>query len=191
MIALIEQLDQQLVLAINGLHQPWLDEIMWWVSARVTWIPLYIYLFYILYKQKGLQFSLLFYSFTVICIIVADFISVYALKEVVQRYRPSHHLILSEQLHYYIQSNGKPYIGGEYGFVSSHATNFFVIAGCLAFSFYKSIPKIVYLVYGIALLVCFSRIYLGVHYPTDVLGGALLGTVVSFLFTKFLWNAKN
>lgn len=188
MFEYIESLDQHLLLSINCLHQPWLDEVMWWISERITWIPLYLFLLYHLFRLKGLKIALLFTALVVLTIVIADTISVYALKETVQRYRPSHHSILGPQLHYYLKANGEYYTGGQYGFVSSHATNFFVIAGCFLFAFYKELKKTTYLLYGVALLVCFSRMYLGVHYPLDVIGGALLGTSVSYLTVRFIWK---
>ncbi len=188
MIEFIENIDHQLVLTINGLHTPFLDEIMWWISARITWIPLYLFLFYIIYRKFNLKFAFLFLAFVVLCISIADTLSVYALKNVVQRYRPTHNLLLKDQLHLYEISKGHFYSGGQYGFVSSHAANFFVLASTFFLVFRKIFSKISTVLFLIALLVCFSRMYLGVHYFTDLLGGAILGTIISFILYKFVWK---
>lgn len=188
MIEYLESLDRALVLAVNSWNTPFLDELMWWISAKITWFPLYFYLLFLAYRKIGLKAAVLFLVFVVLTVVIADTISVYALKETVQRYRPSHHALLMDKLHYYYQGNNNYYQGGQYGFVSSHATNFFVISCCFAFVFFKTYPKTVYLLFFCALIICYSRLYLGVHYLTDILGGALLGTIIAFLTYKFVWK---
>lgn len=188
MIEYLENIDQYLVLLINGLHTPLLDELMWWVSARITWIPLYIFLFYLIFRKYNLKFAFLFLAFVVLCIIVADTLSVFALKNFIQRYRPTHNLLLKENLHLYEISKGNYYAGGKFGFVSSHAANFFVLVSSFFFVFRKTFWKTSVLLLFVAILICFSRIYLGVHYLTDLLGGAILGTLVSFILYKFIWK---
>jgi len=103
------------------------------------------------------------------------------------RYRPSHHALLKDQLHYYQESKGHFYTGGLFGFVSSHAANFFALAfsaGMMLRPFYPRLLKILVL---IAMIVSFSRIYLGVHYLSDLLGGAIIGTATSLLIYYFVY----
>lgn len=188
MIEYLESLDRALVLTVNSWNTPFLDELMWWISAKITWFPLYFFLLYLAYRKIGLKAAFLFLVFVVLTIVIADTISVYALKETFQRYRPSHHVLLTEKLHYYYQGDNHYYQGGQYGFVSSHATNFFVIAWCFTLVFFKSYPKTVYFLFFCALIVCYSRLYLGVHYLTDIIGGALLGTTIAFLSYRFVWK---
>jgi undecaprenyl-diphosphatase len=78
-------------------------------------------------------------------------------------------------------------MGGRYGFVSSHAAN---LAGLLAFLFpYLIVQKrVFYLLLSYVFIVCYSRIYLGVHYPTDIFCGALLGVSIAFLARKYMFN---
>jgi undecaprenyl-diphosphatase len=95
---------------------------------------------------------------------------------------------LKDQLHLYEISKGNFYTGGQYGFVSSHAANFFVLASTFFLVFRKIFSKISAVLFLIALLVCFSRMYLGVHYFTDLIGGAILGTLISFILYKFVWK---
>ena len=103
------------------------------------------------------------------------------------RYRPSHHSLLTENLHFYQFENGEFYKGGMYGFVSSHAANFF---GVLTFVFLvlkQQYRKILWGLLPIALIVSFSRIYLGVHYLSDVVGGAVLGILIAFAVYRFVF----
>lgn len=188
MIEYLESIDRAIVLAVNSWNASWMDEIMWWVSARITWIPYYLVLIYFIYRKIGLKFAVLYVSTVVLTIVIADLISVYALKEVFHRYRPSHNSLLSDQLHFYQLSPSESYRGGQYGFVSSHATNFFVLASSFCLVFYRTYPKLTYFTFGIALLICYSRIYLGVHYLSDIIGGAILGSFLSFLVYHFVWK---
>lgn len=188
MIEYFESIDRAIVLTVNSWNSPFWDEFMWIVSGKITWIPLYFLLLFLAYRKIGLKAAFLFLVFVVLTIVIADTISVYALKETFQRYRPSHNTLISDKLHYYRIMSQEFYTGGQYGFVSSHATNFFVIAWCFALVFFKTYPKTVYFLFFCALLVCYSRLYLGVHYLSDVIGGALLGTTIAFLTYKFVWK---
>ena len=127
MIDWLEEIDRQIVLLINGLHFPIFDQIMWLISGRFIWIPFYILLFVLVYRRKGFIPALLFLSSALLLIFISDFLSVHAFKEVFQRYRPSHNLLISEKLHYYKLPDGQEYKGGQFGFISSHASNFATI----------------------------------------------------------------
>ena len=101
MIDTLESIDRAIVLAVNGWNTPWLDELMWWVSARITWIPLYLVLLYLGFKHVSRK-AFAFYVISVLsAVILADLISVYAFKEVFMRYRPSHNTLLTNRLHLY------------------------------------------------------------------------------------------
>lgn len=184
MIEWLEEIDRALFLKLNGLHQPWLDQPMMIMTKAIYWIPVYIGMLYLIFKAynwKTMLFSLLGVALVVT---LGDRISVELFKEVFLRYRPSHNLDL-DGLIYHV--NG--YRGGKYGFVSSHATNFFGIA-----TFVFLLIRKQYLGWGIAILfwaalICYTRIYLGVHYPGDLFAGGLLGAVIGWfvfrLFRKF------
>lgn len=183
----LEAIDRSIVLAINGLNSPFLDEFMWIVSGRVIWIPLYILLIYLFFKSNGAKKTLLFVLFAVITVALADLISVHLFKNVIERYRPSHHALLTERLHFYTLENGELYKGGQFGFVSSHATNYLAIA---TFSFLAIGRKFKFLLPLLVLsgvLILYSRMYLGVHYLTDVMAGALLGFTVAILMHRFVF----
>jgi undecaprenyl-diphosphatase len=185
MIDWLEEIDRQIVITINGWHSPIFDQFMWLISTKYIWIPFYILILVFIYKRKGLIPSLLFLSCALFLVLVSDYLSVHAFKEVFQRYRPSHNLLLSEKLHFYKLPNGEEYRGGQYGFISSHASNFAVIT--TFFVLYLSDLKFKWLFFIPMILVGFSRIYLGVHYLSDIIVGFLFGGVLAFLFYKFVF----
>ena len=184
---MLEQLlhiDTEILLAINGWHAPWADTLMWMVSAKTTWIPLYLLLIGLLvwrYRQpaptpiKWLQkVPACVVMIVVIALAVgaADFIASGILKDWVARPRPSRVPELEGVLHLV---NG--YKSGQYGFVSSHAANTMAVALLFSLIWRNKIATV-----GLMLWVaanCYSRMYLGVHYPTDILGGLIVGSLVA------------
>jgi undecaprenyl-diphosphatase len=189
MIEFFEEIDQQIVIAVNGWHTPFLDEVMWWISARITWVPLYLFLLYLAFRSFD---RITFFKYIVLIIasvVITDLISVHLFKNVFMRYRPSHHLIISEQLHYYQIKPNEWYKGGTYGFVSSHAANFFAIITATLLAHEGKFPYLKWILLTIGIIICLSRIYLGVHYLSDVIAGGLLGTLISFLLFKFWYRS--
>ena len=182
----IEAIDRAIVLWINGLHTAWLDQFMWIISGKLTWIPLYLLLLFLFARSFGWGKAAIFLIIAVIGVTISDQLSVHLFKDVFERYRPSHHSELTNVLHFYDLGNGNFYKGGMYGFVSSHASNFMVV--CL-FGFltlrknYKWIGPVLIISY---VLVIFSRIYLGVHYLSDVIVGGLLGAIIAYLLYKLV-----
>ena len=190
MLDYFEAIDRSIVLAINSLHTPLLDEIMWLISGKIIWIPMYLFLIFLAYQHFGKKNTIYFVILIIATIALSDLVSSKLIKESVERYRPSHNLILESQLHFYKQKNGELYQGGDYGFVSSHAANFFAIALLVGFIFKEKAPKLIYTLFSIAVLVGFSRIYLGVHYLSDIIGGAIVGATISYLIWKFVWMKR-
>ncbi len=173
-----EKIDQQLLLFGNSLHNSFLDIIIPHLTNFWVWIPLFIWWIYELYKIYSKKLALI-----VVCVVgllvVADRTSV-LIKNSVQRYRPTHNIELKEKI--YVLNE---YRGGQYGYVSSHATNAFAVA-IFIFLLIKSKPKkwMKISLFLWAFIFCYTRIYLGVHYPFDLLSGALLGSLLAFLFYK-------
>jgi len=165
-------LDQQLFLFLNSLHAAWLDPIMIAVSGKLTWIPLYLLIVYLVYRNQQWRGLLWFVVCAGLVVLLADRISVLAFKDIFQRLRPCHEASIADYV--YLPSGHK---GGLYGFVSSHAANTFGIAVLTALFLQKRWATLLLLIW--ALWVSYSRIYMGVHYPGDVLCGAILGAGIA------------
>lgn len=191
MIQWFESIDRALVLAINGLHTPFWDEFMWIVSAKLTWFPAYFLLLYLCWRKLGSRATLWYLITALIAVGLSDLLASQVIKESVMRYRPSHNTLLTERLHFYTLPDGEPYKGGMYGFVSSHAANFFAMA-TVSFLVLKS--KYTYMgwcLFGIATIVCLSRVYLGVHYLSDLVCGGILGASVAILTYRYVYLRFN
>lgn len=176
----IEAIDQQLLLFINGLHADWLDPIMWAISSKWFWLPFVALLLLLLIKKFGKK-SWLPIIITVLCFATTDQVS-HHVKENVCRYRPTHNLEIAEKVHLV-----NDYRGGQYGFFSGHAANSFGLA-MITLLFVR---KKWYCIFAIlwAAVVAYSRMYLGVHYPSDIFVGTCFGlvsaTLIFFVFTAF------
>lgn len=185
MLEKIEQLDQHLLLFINSLNTPFLDEVMWQISHQLIWIPLFLFFLIFAYKKLHIKPFVIFILGVGACFTLADRMSVDLFKEVFLRYRPTHNLDLQAQIHTYLRPNGEHYLGGQYGFVSSHAANFFALSTYL-FMVFKQTSKWWKLLFVWAAIIAYSRVYLGVHYPLDVIGGGILGCLVGLFVYKLV-----
>jgi undecaprenyl-diphosphatase len=173
--------DREAFLAINSMHAGWSDPVMAAVSEMLTWFPLYGYLLFVLYQRLGWKALVLSVPVLAIMVLFSDKGSVLLFKENFQRLRPCHVPDLQAQVHML-----KDHCGGRYGFVSSHASNHFAIAAFMAGILAGKPPWATILLFLWAAWISYSRIYLGVHYPGDVLVGALYGVVIgSSFFTIF------
>ena len=167
------QIDQSLFLFLNSLHANWLDGVMWWLSDKFIWIPLYLFVLGLIIKNYGWK-AIGIIIFTAILISLSDQISVW-IKFAVERARPSHTESLKESIH-----TLNNYFGGAYGFISSHASNSFALATFTSFFLAPHYKYYKYWAFIWAVLVSYSRIYLGVHFPADIIGGAALGILLAF-----------
>ncbi|MDC3252790.1 phosphatase PAP2 family protein [Crocinitomicaceae bacterium] len=189
MIDFLESTDQFIVLSINGWHTPLMDEFMWAISGKLIWLPMYVTLIMMYWRKFNGRMTLVFVLAALLVVGLTDLISSQFIKEIVMRYRPSHHAELSEQLHFYQLSPDDYYKGGMYGFVSSHAANFFGLCTFVSLVLREQYKRISVVLTCVACLVSLSRIYLGVHYLTDILGGAILGGLIAVIVYRFLFIA--
>ena len=165
----LQKIDEYFFRLINSAGWEQMDGMMILISSKLFWIPLYIYILYLIYKRFSDQFIKILLALGLL-IFLADFGSVHLFKEVFERARPCHFL------------DGIRVVdgcGGPFGFISSHASNSFAIAFFIALLFRNFSGFAV--LFSWAVIIGFSRIYLGVHYPFDILGGMFWGLFVSLL----------
>ena len=172
MLSALNEFDTWLFLALNGAW-PALDTAMWWVSKPLFWTPLYVAMVWAVGQRLGWRRPLALFAVCVgLCVTGTDVVSARVLKPNVARLRPSHEPALVDQVHLVEERPGEWYRGGKYSFVSSHAANHMGVAvlfgGLLGGAWGWGLL-------AWALLIGFSRIHLGVHYPGDVLGGFVVG----------------
>lgn len=171
----INNLDHELFLFFNGLHVDWLDPVMTFISSEMGWIPFYAILLYLVFRKSGWRGLLFVVIGVVILITCSDQLSSHVFKPVFHRLRPCHDPLIQDLVHL---PNG--HCGGQYGFISSHACNTFALASFIALIMNKFYKKIGLLMFIWAALVSYSRIYMGVHFPGDVLCGAAVGMILGF-----------
>lgn len=188
MMEWLESLDRSFVLWVNSWNTPFFDEFMWIVSGKLTWIPLYLLLIALYVRSFDWRRGLLFLFSAILCVVLSDQISVHLFKDTFLRYRPSHHALLTNQLHFYDLGNNDLYKGGLYGFVSSHAANFTTVCFFAYLQLRNRYKWLKYILFFSVLIVCLSRIYLGVHYLSDVCFGALLGIIIAWLIDRFVFQ---
>ena len=171
--------DKEIFLLLNGAGSEMYDTFWIFVSSTKSAIPLFLLIIFLLFKKHGTSF---WQGLVLILIVVslADLCSVHCFKNVFMRLRPSHAPELVDQIRLLVSK------GGLYGFVSSHAANMYVSATILGY-FYSKQKR---LFFTIASLVAFSRVYVGVHYPADIVFGGFLGyglgwiTITSWVIIK-------
>jgi undecaprenyl-diphosphatase len=178
-------MDESILYWINGHHFPWLDQCMWIISGKWTFFPLYLLMTFLMMRQWGLR-VLLALSFIALLVTVSDQTASAIFKPWVKRERPTYTEGIKDKLHLVQEENGNFYKGGQFGFYSSHASNTMAVA-----LFFILMLRPVHRFWTITIClwvfgVGYSRVYLGVHYPTDILMGWFMGALFAFLFWKIL-----
>lgn len=168
---MIEAWDRALLLKLHLAGQePW-DTIMYYATKTWVWLPLFFWWGYLLYRKyrRGI---VLWSVFILLSVGLTDFICGRGIKPLMERRRPSHEETLRPALHLV-----RGYTGGTYGFPSNHAANSAAIAFSVAIALQRR--TITLIAVGWALLHSYTRLYLGVHYPTDVFAGWLIGILLT------------
>lgn len=174
--------DQQLFLALNGMHSAFFDFMMFWLSDKLIWIPLYLWLLYRLIRLNKSQWWLMVVA-VVVLVTLTDQVSVQLFKNVFHRLRPCHDPGLEGLVR---TLNG--HCGGSYGFVSSHACNTAGVAIFAGMALRSQLRWLLPVLILWSVLISYSRIYLGVHFPGDVLAGFSVGALIGYAVFR-LWQS--
>lgn len=185
LLQLLNQWDTDLLLAINGWHNGYWDTFMYAFSGKWVWVPMYAALVYLLARNLPWRTTLWCLVGVALCITFADQVGASLIRPWAERLRPANpENPISDLVHIV---NG--YRGGRYGFPSCHAANTFGLAFYLMLVIRRK--ALTGLLVAWALVTCYSRAYLGVHYPGDLLAGALLGLAGAALcYTLFRLVAR-
>jgi undecaprenyl-diphosphatase len=173
MIEKIIEWDTRLFLYLNSLHTTWLDVPMYWITDRFFWIPLYLGIMLLAYKWYGLRGFWLIAA-AGLSVALADQFTTSFMKPYFARPRPCYDPVIGKSV-FVLRG-----CGGQFGFASSHASTTFALATSL-WLYGRKAFRYVWLMFLWAALVSYSRIYVGVHYPVDILVGAAAGATISLL----------
>ncbi len=154
---------------------------MFWISQKYLWIPMYALILYFIIKKYKWKTITVLLSVVILITLISVFI-----KDFFERLRPCHNPSIESMVHLV---NG--YCGGSFGFISSHASNSFALAVFTGMLLKNNLRYYFPLIILWAIIVCYSRIYLGAHYPADIIGGALLGSILAFIMNKVLFITNN
>lgn len=171
-------LDKQLLLLLNGSDSLFIDSMIMTLTNAKTWIPLYISLFYVVLKSNTTARDIVLIMLSAgACVLLAGTLDDSIVKPIVARWRPGHDPEIGMLI-----DTVDDYRGGNYGFFSSHASNTFSIAVYFSLLMRQRLFT-VFMVFW-SLVNCYTRLYLGVHYPGDILVGLCWGGLVGYCVYK-------
>jgi undecaprenyl-diphosphatase len=178
MIEFIKQIDIEILLWLNGTHNVFWDAVMWFATGTFTWLPFYLLLSFLLiwkYKKDAILMILLI----ALLITISDQLASGIFKPFFERLRPSHSPLLAGKLHLV-----NDYRGGKFGFISSHAANVFSLAFYLTLVAKEKLKWTPFVLIPWAIFVSLSRVYLGVHYPTDIIVPVILSIPIAWIVAR-------
>lgn len=175
-IDLLKSWDKDILLFFNGNHSPLWDYSMTLFTLTPTWFLFYGMILIVIVKKYEKKSILIFVAITLLIICSDQLAGV--LKHTIMRLRPSNDPTISQLVHVFFEK------GGQYGFVSAHAANAFAFATFSLLLFKNS--RYTAFIIPWAIIVAYTRVYLGVHYPGDILGGAVLGALIGIVIYKLL-----
>ncbi|MBR5687559.1 MAG: phosphatase PAP2 family protein [Prevotella sp.] len=174
MLDYLIQIDQDFLLWVNSCHNTFWDGVMYLYSEKIVWVPFYVSLVYVIAKNFSWRVALMILAAAVLVVFVSDQLSAKVFRSWVDRYRPSHDDSISSMVHIVFGKRG-----GKWSFPSSHAANAWGLAVYLVLIFRKKWFSLLMIVW--ALLMCYSRMYLGMHFFGDLLVGGLIGALTAVL----------
>ena len=176
------EIDRQLLLLLNGSDSVFFDKLMMALTSGFTWIPLYLALLYVVVKNNETTAQiLLIIGCAVLCIVLADGVADFLAKPDFKRWRPSNDPMIKYAVK--VVDNVR---GGDYGFFSAHAANTFSLAVFFSLLIKDRLLTLTLIFWS--LLNCYTRMYLGLHYPLDILAGLLWGMVAGVLSYLVWWK---
>lgn len=185
MIETLKQIDREWFLAINnGMQSAFLDVVCPFMRKQSNWYILYAIVLYICYRKWNKN-VLWIIAGAALLVIVSDQVSANLIKNTVQRLRPCNEPSLAGMVHNIVGC------GSGFSFISAHATNHFAIAVFFSILFSNQHKWVMYAALLWAALIAFSQVYVGVHYPFDVLCGALLGSIFGWIAGRFVYQKIN
>jgi membrane-associated phospholipid phosphatase len=187
-LKLLDRIDKFFFIAIhNDSDNKVLDGIMLVLRNPVTWIPFYVFLLYYVIRKAGVQ-CWQFILFSILTVGVTDSVSSSVLKPLFARPRPCHDAELQPFLRNILDC------GGLYSFPSSHASNHFGLATFWFWALWIMAGKKWSWLYVWAAVICYAQVYVGKHYPFDIVGGAIFGSIVGLIMAnifEYLWNVSS
>ena len=163
--------ERDLFFALNGSDFEWLDRVMWIYTGKMVWLPLAVLILFLLFYKRDWREAILVLLMIALVVTLCDQFASHVCKPLFTRFRPTHHPDFADQV-----KTVFGYRGGKYGFISSHAANAFGFAMFMSLLFRDRLFSC--LIFLWAVVVSYSRIYLGVHYPGDLIVGGLIGIAI-------------
>ena len=172
----IDAIDRKIFFFVNGqLSNPFLDTVLPYLREATIWTPLYLFMLVFAVSNFGKR-GWLWFLYAICTVAICDLVSSHLIKEHIFRLRPCQNPDLSQQIHILVN-----YCPGSSSFTSSHATNHFGLATFVVLTLRRYTSSWILLFFAWAAIVCFAQVYVGVHYPFDVLSGAILGCLLGYI----------